>query len=145
MTDASATPLRILMIEDNPGDVRLVREALREAGIDHRLQVVSDGEDARSLLAAVGTSSALPDVVLLDLDLPKVGGRELLVMIRSVVALRDVPVVVLTSSAAEEDVHRSFELAADHFVTKPMELDQYVALAVRLADVSRGRARSPDA
>ena len=144
MTDASATPLSILMIEDNPGDVRLVREALREARIDHRLQVVSDGEDARSLLAALGTSSALPDVVLLDLDLPKVGGRELLVMIRSVAALRDVPVVVLTSSAAEEDVHRSLELAADHFVTKPMELDQYVALAVRLADVSRWRARGPD-
>lgn len=144
MTDASATPLHILMIEDNPGDVRLVREALREAGIDHRLQVVSDGEDARSLLAALGTSRALPDVVLLDLDLPKVGGRELLVMIRSVVALRDVPVVVLTSSAAEEDVHRSLELAADDFVTKPMELDQYVALAVRLADVSRVRIRGPD-
>jgi two-component system, chemotaxis family, response regulator Rcp1 len=124
----------ILLVEDNPGDVRLTREALAASAIIGRLQVVADGEEAMRYLHRVGqyASARLPDVVLLDLNLPKKDGLEVLAEMRADPTLKLVPVVVLTTSAAAADVQRSYELHANSYVRKPLEYADFVEAVRRI-------------
>jgi CheY-like chemotaxis protein len=121
-------PVHILLVEDNPGDVRLVVEALRDLGMRIGLAVVKDGAEALAYLRREGAhaDATRPDLVLLDLNLPRVSGREVLAIVKEDADLRRIPVIVLTSSSAEEDVARSYELHANCYVTKPLELDRFV-------------------
>jgi two-component system, chemotaxis family, response regulator Rcp1 len=123
-------PMEILLVEDNPGDVRLTREALRECGVPNYLNVASDGVEALAYLRRQGTfgAAARPDVILLDLNLPRKDGREVLMEIKQDPALMSIPVVVLSSSQAEEDIAGAYQLHANCYVTKPMDLDQFVAV-----------------
>jgi CheY-like chemotaxis protein len=133
-TIPSASPVDILLVEDDPADVRMTREALKAAGVAHRLHVVADGLEAISFLCRTRQFNHVPrpDVVLIDLNLPKVNGHELLLEIKSNDELRDIPVVVLTSSRAQRDVRLSYQSDADWFVTKPTGLDAYAETMKRI-------------
>jgi CheY-like chemotaxis protein len=120
-------PFEILLVEDNAGDVRLVREALLEGKLLHRLHSVQDGEQAMLFLrrSAAYAEAPRPDLILLDLNLPRRSGREVLAEIKSDAGLRRIPVAVLTSSSADEDVARSYDLHANCYVTKPVDFTQF--------------------
>ncbi|HUE77100.1 MAG TPA: response regulator [Longimicrobiales bacterium] len=122
------SPAEILLVEDNPADVRLTREALREAKVRSNLHVASDGVEALALLRKEGAyaDAPRPDLILLDLNLPKKDGREVLKEIKGDRSLRSIPVVILTSSQAERDIVRAYELHANCYVTKPVELAQFI-------------------
>lgn len=126
----SSVPVEILLVEDNPGDVRLTREAMREATIRNNLHVATDGVEAMEYLrgAAGEGGPPLPDLVLLDLNLPRKGGREVLEEIKADDALRHIPVIILTTSQAEQDVLESYRLCANAFVTKPVDLDAFIGV-----------------
>ncbi len=122
----AVTPIEVLLVEDNPADVRLTVEAFKDAGILTRLSVAHDGAEALVVLGERSASEAgLPDIVLLDLNLPRMDGRELLEKMKSDARLRHIPVVVLTTSQADEDIARSYELGANAFIKKPVEVDQF--------------------
>ena len=123
-------PIDILLVEDNPGDVRLTREALKEGKVLNTLQVVGDGIEALEYLrhAGVYAKSPHPDIILLDLNLPRKDGREVLAEIKNDPALRRIPVVILTTSKAEEDIITSYDLHANCFITKPVDLDQFITV-----------------
>lgn len=120
-------PIEILMIEDNPGDVRLTIEALKSNKISNNLHVCKDGEEGLDyLFQRNGYESAIrPDLVLLDLNLPKLDGRSILKAVKEDAALRRIPIVVLTSSEAEEDITKSYDLHANSYITKPVDFDQF--------------------
>jgi chemotaxis family two-component system response regulator Rcp1 len=121
--------IEILLVEDNPGDARLTREALKEGKIKNNLHVVEDGVTAMEFLERRGADGfPVPDLILLDLNLPKMDGREVLAAIKEDEQLRRIPVVVLTTSEAEEDILRSYELHANCYVTKPVGLEQFLAV-----------------
>ena len=124
----SGTPIEILLVEDNPGDVRLTREALCEARVRNRLHVAADGVEALAFLRRTGryTDAARPDLVLLDLNLPRKNGREVLEEIKGDAALSQIPVVILTTSQAEQDIMESYRLRANAYVAKPVDLDQFM-------------------
>ena len=130
MMGTNALPIEILLVEDSPGDVLLTREALRDAKICLNLQVAADGEEAMALLRREGKYAAAPrpDLVLLDLNLPKKDGREVLQEIKADSNLAIIPVVILTTSASEADILRSYQLHANCFVTKPVGLDQFLTV-----------------
>lgn len=123
-------PVEILLIEDNPSDVRLVQEAFKEVKLCNRLSVIGDGEKGIAFLKKEGIyhDAPHPDLILLDLNLPKVDGRELLEEIKQCPELRTIPVVVLTSSKSEEDILKSYELHANCYITKPVGLDQFIRI-----------------
>jgi two-component system, chemotaxis family, response regulator Rcp1 len=127
--------VEILLVEDNPSDVILTQIAMRECKIANQLQVASDGEQALRLLRAQGeyANRARPDLILLDLNLPRMDGRELLAELKKDESLRTIPVVVLTTSDAERDVVQSYELHANAYITKPIDMDQFVRV-VRAID-----------
>lgn len=120
--------VEFLLAEDNPGDVRLTKEALRESKIRNNLNVVPDGVEAMAFLRREGkyADAPTPDVVLLDLNLPKKDGREVLAEIKSDPVLKRIPVVIITSSEAEQDILRTYDLHANCYVTKPVDLDQFI-------------------
>lgn len=120
--------IEILLVEDNPGDVRLIQEALRDGKVWNNPHVVTDGEAALDYVYRRGafTDAPRPDMVLLDLNLPKKDGREVLATIKSDPDLKRIPVVILTTSKEEEDVLRAYNLAANCYVTKPVEFDQFM-------------------
>jgi CheY-like chemotaxis protein len=129
MSDShSSCPFEVLLVEDNPGDVRLVREAFREGGMNVHLTVASDGEEALAVLRREGSFAALarPALILLDLNLPRMSGRELLAAIKADEGLRRIPVVVLTSSRREQDILASYDLNANSCITKPANLEQFM-------------------
>jgi chemotaxis family two-component system response regulator Rcp1 len=128
--------IEILLVEDNPMDVDLTRETLAYAKIRNRLHVVNDGEKALAYLRREGPyeDAVRPDVVLLDLNLPRKDGREVLAAIKADPDLRTIPVVVLTSSSAEIDVVRSYNLGANCYVTKPVDLDQFANVVRTIED-----------
>ena len=129
MTDRSnGKPIEILLVEDNPGDVRLVVESFKEAKVSNNLSVVGNGEEALAFLRRNGahTNAPKPDLILLDLNLPKKDGREVLAEIKQDPCLRLIPVVIVTSSDAERDIVRSYELHANAYVTKPVGFDQFM-------------------
>ncbi len=119
------------MVEDNPGDVRLAKEALRDAKVRNDMVVAPDGERAMEILTG---AERLPDLVLLDLNLPKRHGREVLAQMKSDDGLKRIPVVVLTSSQAEEDVLGTYDLHANCYITKPLDLDQFVKVVNSIED-----------
>jgi two-component system, chemotaxis family, response regulator Rcp1 len=123
---AEGRPIEILLVEDNPGDVRLTIEALRDSKVRNNLQVASDGVQALERLRATG--SARPDLILLDLNLPKKDGREVLAEIKADPSLKTIPVVILTTSRAEQDVLRTYELQANCYITKPVDLEQFITV-----------------
>ncbi|NEB04079.1 response regulator [Streptomyces sp. SID13726] len=135
MTTPAASPIDVLLVEDDPGDELMTREAFEDNKIGNTLHVVRDGEEALDFLYRRGdhTEAPRPDLILLDLNLPKYDGRQVLEKIKSDPELSHIPVVVLTTSAAEEDILRSYKLHANAYVTKPVDLDQFIA-AVRQID-----------
>lgn len=128
MDPTHATPVEILLVEDNPGDERLTREALKEGKVYSNLHWAKDGVEALEFLRREGRfkDAPRPDIILLDLNLPKKDGREVLSEIKADDALKRIPVVVLTTSKAEEDVLRSYQLHANCYVTKPVDLEQFI-------------------
>jgi two-component system response regulator len=127
---AESKPVEILLVEDNPGDVELTREALHDTKVHMRLSVVSDGVEALAFLRREReyASAPRPDLILLDLNLPRKDGRHVLAEVKDDPVLRHIPVVVLTSSQAEADIARAYELHANCYVTKPVDLDQFVKI-----------------
>lgn len=123
-------PVEILMVEDNPGDVRLTQEALRECKVLNRIHVVSDGEAAMDFLYRRGAfvNAPRPKLILLDLNLPRKDGREVLAEIKSDENLKRIPVVVLTTSSAERDVIMSYNLHANCYIVKPVNLERFVEI-----------------
>jgi len=123
-----AKPIEILLVEDSPGDVRLTQEALRDAKVQNILHLAPDGLEATAFLLRQGkyASAPRPDLILLDLNLPKKSGRELLEEIKLDRNLKSIPVVILTTSSAEEDILRSYQLHANCYITKPVDLDQFL-------------------
>jgi CheY-like chemotaxis protein len=126
----------ILLVEDNPGDVRLIQEALRDGKVWNNPHVVSDGEAALDFVYRRGAylDSPRPDLILLDLNLPKKDGREVLAVIKSDPELKRIPVVVLTTSKEEEDVLRAYNLAANCYVAKPVEFDEFMKVIRMIED-----------
>ena len=118
------------MVEDNPGDIRLVREALGECGMNHRLEVVIDGVKALEYLRLEKSSlnGSLPDLILLDLNLPKKDGREVLMEIKQDADLRCIPVIIFSSSEAKEDILSSYNHHANCYVCKPLDLDAFIGV-----------------
>jgi CheY-like chemotaxis protein len=124
------TPIEVLLVEDDPGDVLMTQEAFEEHKVRNRLTVVSDGTEALAYLRREGrhTDAVRPDLILLDLNLPKRDGREVLAEIKKDEDLGRIPVVVLTTSAADEDIVRSYQLHANAYVTKPVDFDRFIAV-----------------
>jgi len=125
-----APPVEILLVEDNPGDYRLTQEALREGKVYNNLHWAKDGVEALDFLKRRGryADAPRPDIILLDLNLPKKDGREVLSEIKGDAGLRPIPVVILTTSKAEEDILRSYHLHANCYVTKPVDLDKFIVV-----------------
>ena len=124
----AAPPVEILLVEDNPGDVRLTKEALKEGKVYNNLHWAKDGVEALDFLKRKGkhAKAPRPDIILLDLNLPKKDGREVLAVVKSDADLKHIPVVVLTTSEAEEDVLKSYSLHANCYVTKPVDLEKFI-------------------
>lgn len=129
-------PIEILLVEDNPGDVRLTKEALKEAKVINNLTVLKDGEEALAYLRRQGPyeKAARPHLILLDLNLPRKDGREVLAQIKGEDALKRIPVVVLTTSQDEQDVLKSYNLHANCYITKPVDLDQFIRVVQSIED-----------
>jgi CheY-like chemotaxis protein len=134
----------VLLVDDNPGDVRLTREALKECGLASALSVAGDGEQALAFLRRAGAHAAAPrpDMVVLDLNLPKVNGRQVLAALAADPALRDIPVVVLTTSKADKEALRDYEGPLYRYVVKPRELDEFVAVIRGLEEFWRAATRA---
>lgn len=129
-------PIEILLVEDNPGDVRLAREALKENKVRNNLHVVEDGVSAMEFLRKQGKyqNTPRPDLILLDLNLPKKDGSEVLSEIKADPDLKRIPVVMLTISKAEEDIVRAYDLHVNCYVTKPIDLDQFMKVVRTVED-----------
>ena len=130
------SPIEILLVEDNPADVRLTVEVLKETKVRNTLTVAADGIEALDLLRRIGryTHAVRPDLILLDLNLPRKDGRQVLAEIKADLDLRRIPVVILTSSKAEEDIVKSYNLYANCYVTKPVDLEQFVKVVKSIED-----------
>ena len=133
---SSLEAIEILLVEDNPGDARLAVEALKEGHVRNRLHVVQDGVEAMRFLRREDSYSAVPKphVILLDLNLPRKDGSQVLAEIKSDEHLRRIPVVILTTSQAEQDVLRSYDLHANCYITKPFDLDQFITVIRAIED-----------
>lgn len=129
-------PVEILLVEDNPGDVRLALEALKECKLRNNVHVIHDGLEAlRFLLREGGHEGApRPDLILLDLNLPRMDGREVLGRIKADSRFRSIPVVVLTTSQAEEDILKTYDLHANCFISKPVDIDQFLMVVKKIED-----------
>ena len=138
-------PVQVLLVEDSPGDIRLTREVLRDAKIANELHVVGDGEQAMAFLRRTGhyEGRRRPDLVLLDLNLPSKDGREVLAELNDDPELHLIPVIVLTTSAAEQDVLRSYDLKAACYITKPIDLDEFIAVVRSIEDFWLSIVRLP--
>jgi CheY-like chemotaxis protein len=147
MTLVSQAPKQVvvLLVEDSPGDVRLTQEALREANASIDLRVAVDGIEAMSFLKHEGAcvDAPRPDLILLDLNLPKMDGREVLVQIKADQSLRTIPTIILTTSQARADILKSYELQANCFLSKPVQLDAFESLVRSINDFWLTRAKLP--
>ena len=132
----SGSPINILLVEDNPGDVRLTIEALKDGKVRNRLSVVKDGVEAIEFLRREGqyADAPRPDLILLDLNLPRKDGREVLAEIKADDSLRRIPVVVLTTSSSEQDILRTYDLHANCYITKPVDLEQFIGVVRGIED-----------
>ncbi len=131
-----AKPIEILLVEDNPGDVRLTREVLKDGKFSNNMSVASDGQEAMDFLYRKGkyAGAVRPDVILLDLNLPKMDGREVLAEIKQSPELRSIPIVILTTSAAEADILKTYNLHANCYIVKPVDLAQFVNVVRYIQD-----------
>ena len=129
-------PVQILLVEDNPGDVRLTQEALKDGRVYVNLTVACDGVEAMEILRRAGkhADKPKPDLILLDLNLPRKNGREVLQEIKEDEELRRIPVIVMTTSKAEQDIHRVYNLNANCYVTKPVDLDEFLNVVRSIED-----------
>jgi CheY-like chemotaxis protein len=127
---ALGRPVEILLVEDNRGDVRLTREALKDSKVINHMSVVPDGVEAMAFLRRQGkyAGAERPDLILLDLNLPRKDGREVLAEVKADEHLRRIPVVILTTSSAEQDIIKTYDLHANCYITKPVDLDQFTAV-----------------
>ncbi len=143
--DDKSAPLRVLLVEDSPGDVRLTREAFREANKAIELHVATDGVDAMAFLRQEGihTNAPRPDFILLDLNLPKMDGREVLAHIKEDDKLKEIPTVILTTSEAEADIVKSYQLQANSYLSKPVQLDAFETLVKSINDFWLVKAKLP--
>jgi CheY-like chemotaxis protein len=134
--ESEPDPIDILLVEDNPGDVRLTQEVLKESKVGNTLSVVSNGDEALAYLRKQGQYKNMrkPGLILLDLNLPKKNGHEVLLQIKEDPELRRIPVVVLTSSKAEEDILKTYNLHANCFVSKPVDLNQFITVVKSIED-----------
>jgi CheY-like chemotaxis protein len=128
--------VEVLLVEDSPGDVRLTREALKEGKVRNNLNVVSDGVEAMEYLRRQGpyAGAVRPDIVLLDLNMPRKDGREVLAEMKADKGLKRIPVVILTTSEAEQDILRTYDLHANCYLTKPVDLDQFISIVKSVED-----------
>jgi CheY-like chemotaxis protein len=146
---AETTPMiktfDLLLVEDNPGDVRLTQEALRETTIPVHLNVATDGVEAVDFLYRRGKyrDAPRPELILLDLNLPRKSGREVLSEIKADPSLRSIPVVVMTTSTAEQDINKAYSLNANCYITKPLDLDQFLSVIRSIEDFWLTRATLP--
>jgi chemotaxis family two-component system response regulator Rcp1 len=137
--------LEILLVEDSPGDVRLTKEALRDSNISLHLHVAFDGVEAMAFLRQEGlhAHAPRPDLILLDLNLPKMDGREVLTLIKNDDTLRTIPTIILTTSEAEADIVRSYQLQANCYLSKPVQLDIFEGLVRSVCDFWFTKAKLP--
>jgi two-component system, chemotaxis family, response regulator Rcp1 len=145
MAPPASAPIDILLVEDNPGDVRLTREALSDANVRSRLTVAVDGVEALAALRRQGrfANAPRPDIILLDLNLPRKDGRAVLAEIKKDPDLRRIPVVVLTTSRSEEDVLSTYDLHANCYIAKPLDLEQFITVVKSIEDFWFTVARLP--
>ncbi len=129
-------PVEVLLVEDNPGDVRLTQEAFKEGKLSNGLHVVMDGVAAMAFLRREGeyADAPRPDIILLDLNLPKMDGREVLAKIKTDDELKSIPVIILTTSSAEEDIIRTYNHHANCYITKPVDLEQLINVVRSIED-----------
>ncbi len=141
----NAEPISVLLVEDDPGDVMLVREALSEHEVGNSLSVVGDGVEAMRFVRGEGRyeSSERPDLVLLDLNLPRKSGAEVLAEIKGDPDLHTIPVIVLTTSQAQEDILRSYEMHANAYVTKPADFERFGEIVRQIDDFFVGTVKLP--
>ena len=134
--NSAGRPIEILLVEDNPGDVRLTQEVLKQGKVLNNMRVAEDGEDALALLRREGKhkDASRPDLILLDLNLPRKDGREVLAEIKQDPELRKVPVVVLTTSRAEKDICRAYKCSCNCYITKPVDLEQFIQVVKSIED-----------
>jgi len=139
------TPLQVLLVEDSPGDVRLTQEAFRGANMSIRLHVATDGAEAMAFLRREGihADAPRPDLTLLDLNLPKMDGREVLAHIKADDDLRTIPTVILTMSESSEDIERSYQLQANCYLNKPVQLDEFERLVQSINDFWLTKVKLP--
>jgi CheY-like chemotaxis protein len=129
--ETTTRKIEVLLIEDNPGDVRLIREAFKDSKVVGNFQVTGDGESAIEYLSKIGDNglNSRPDIIFLDLNLPKKNGLEVLEEVKSNPLLRSIPIVVLTTSNSEEHIYRSYRLNANCYIIKPVDFDQFINVA----------------
>jgi CheY-like chemotaxis protein len=146
-TPVKLHPMKVLLVEDSPGDVRLTREAFRTADISVELSVASDGVEAMAMLRREGEhgNCPRPDLILLDLNLPRMDGREVLALIKDDPGLKSIPTVILTTSEAEADVARSYQLHANSYLSKPVRLDDFEEMVRSIYDFWLTHAKLPQA
>jgi len=137
--------LQVLLVEDNEGDVRLIKEAFSESKVDKNFTVARDGEDALNYLYGKGkyTERTRPDIILLDINLPKKNGFEVLEKIKSDPELKKIPVIMLSSSSSEDHIARSYDLSANCYVTKPVDFDEYTKAVKIIEDFWFQMAKLP--
>jgi two-component system, chemotaxis family, response regulator Rcp1 len=145
--EEKCTPIEILLVEDNPGDVRLTIEAMREGRVCNRISVAQDGIEALQFLRREGPywDAPRPDLILLDLNMPRKDGREVLAEIKEDQDLKRIPVVILTTSEAEQDIVRTYDLHANCYVTKPVDLGQFLRVVRLIEDFWLSVVRLPPA
>ena len=138
-------PIEVLLVEDSPGDVRLTQEAFRDANRSIHLHVVSDGVEAMTFLRREGAhvDAPRPDLILLDLNLPKMDGREVLAQIKEYASLKTIPTVILTTSEAEVDIVKSYQLHANCYLSKPVQLDAFESLVKSINDFWLTKVKLP--
>lgn len=136
MVQTESKPIEILMVEDNAADVRLTTEAFRDTGTHNRLNVVGDGEEAMDFLRREGrySDAARPDLILLDLNLPRKDGREVLKEIKQDPDLKRIPVVVITTSDNEKDILKAYDMHVNAYITKPVDFDKFVSIVGAIED-----------
>jgi CheY-like chemotaxis protein len=136
MSKRQSRPVEVLLVEDNPGDVRLTQEAFKDGRVMVNLTVASDGVEALEMLKGMGKfpSKLRPDLILLDLNLPRKNGREVLEEIKADDDLKRIPVIVMTTSKAEQDIYRAYNLNANCYVTKPVDLDDFLNVVRSIED-----------
>jgi two-component system, chemotaxis family, response regulator Rcp1 len=141
----SGISIQVLLVEDSPGDVRLTQEAFRDANTSIQLHVAMDGVEAMAFLRQEGIHAHVPrpDLILLDLNLPKMDGREVLAHIKEDESLKTIPTVILTTSEAEADIAKSYQLQANCYLTKPVQLDAFEALVKSINDFWLTKAKLP--